>query len=210
MDNPFKYLLRFTLAPGVEEDARLEALLRFSEKAKIDNVMFFIRGEELSCGHTPLSEVDRWLETIQRAGEKLADIGVTFSVNPWETVLHADEGGSLDPTQNFTRMVDRNGRQARQVACPSDPAFREYVLEKYRRIASIHPDRIWLDDDCRLRNHKPLEWGGGCFCDRHMNIISERVGKKVTREEFCGAVTAFGDVHPYRKIPIPSSASTII
>ena len=48
----FRYILRFTLEPSLWKK-RADALLRYCEAAKIDDVMFFTNGEELTRGIVP-------------------------------------------------------------------------------------------------------------------------------------------------------------
>jgi hypothetical protein len=65
-------------------------------------------------------------------------------------------------------MVDVYGTKSNAVACPLCPNFREYISNLFAYYArEIEPDTIWVEDDFRLHNHLPLEWGG-CFCDLHI------------------------------------------
>lgn len=195
----YQYILRYCVAPGFHEEEAVSRLLEFCLSAKIDDVMFHINCEQLNQGHISVEQTKPWLETIQRAGGKLAEIGVKTSLNPWITTLHADRGRTLWDFNNFGTMADPQGQKAAAVACPADPEFQKYLCEMYAYYASIKPDTVWVEDDFRLHNHAPLEWGG-CFCDRHMRLYSERAGKALTREEFVKGILAPGEPHPYRKI----------
>ncbi len=204
----YQYILRYCVAPGFHEEEAVARLLEFCQSAKIDNVMFHINCEQLNRGHISIEQTKPWLETIQRAGEQLAEIGVKTSINPWITTLHTDRGRKLWDFNQFGTMSDPYGKKASAVACPADPEFQKYICEMYAYYATVRPDTIWVEDDFRLHNHAPLEWGG-CFCDRHMAIYSERAGRALTREEFVAGVLATGEPHPYRKIWLDVSRETM-
>lgn len=53
----YRYSLRFALDPETDTEQRIEALPDFCEKAKIDDVMFFIGAEDLNCGHITAEEL---------------------------------------------------------------------------------------------------------------------------------------------------------
>ena len=98
---------------------------------------------------------------------------------------HLDRGDRyLKDGQNFTTMVDYNGLRSRTNACPFCKNWRAYFQEFYTHIIKeIDPEVVWIEDDFRLHNHAPLEYGG-CFCDLHMQKFNEKLGKNYTREEF--------------------------
>lgn len=73
--------------------------------------------------------------------------------------------------------------------CASAPCARSgkgHIAGLYARYAQLEPSILWVEDDFRLHNHAPLVWGG-CFCEEHMRLYSERAGKALTREDFSGA-----------------------
>ncbi len=96
-------------------------------------------------------------------------------------------------------MVDPYGNVSSCCVCPLCPNWRRYIVEVFKLYASIKPNIIFIDDDFRYHNHPPLIWGG-CFCDSHLKVMSERIGKRVTREELVKKVLKPGKPHPYRKI----------
>ena len=124
----------------------------------------------------PPEEAEPWLQMVERAKPKLAAAGVTTSLNPWVVLLHADRGRVFKPGQAFQPMTDARGRQASATACPLSPELHEHLRAHYRRLARVRPRMIWVDDDFRLHNHSPLQWGG-CFCELHMREYSRRAGR---------------------------------
>jgi hypothetical protein len=207
--NQFRYILRFTIEPGHFEDKRINGLISFCKTAEIDDVMFFINVEELNKGHLSLKETEPWLELISRIQPELESIGVTTSINPWITLLHADRGRKLKEGQVFSVMTDPYGNKAEAVVCPLCTEWRDYIKDMYSYYASIKPDILWVEDDFRLHNHPPLKWGG-CFCDRHMEEYSKAAGRNITREEFVEGILATGNPHPYRKLWLDMSRDTMV
>jgi len=206
---PFLYILRLAMAPGLREDERVDALLSFCRQAQIDDVAFILWAEELNTGHPTPEEVEPWLRMVERVKPRLAEAGVTTSLNPWVVLLHADRGRVLKPGQSLRLMVDRRGRMASATACPLDPALHNHLRKHYERLAAVRPRIIWVDDDFRLHNHAPLEWGG-CFCDLHMQEYSRRAGRRLTREEFASGVLQPGTPHPFRRIWLETSRDTMV
>ncbi len=209
MSRTYDYILRYCVAPGCCEKERLDALIDFCKSSHTPEVMFFVQPEELNLGHTSPEEADRWLTVIREGQKRLKEIGVRTSINPWATTLHCDRGRTLKPGQRFRLMVDPKGRQATACACPRDERWLDNLCACYAKFAEISPEVLWIEDDFRLHNHSPLFWGG-CFCDEHMKLYSERAGKTLTREEFVAGVCRKGEVHPYRKIWLDVSRETIL
>lgn len=209
MRNEFFYTLRFAMQPGRHEQDHFDRLLAFCNAARIDDVMFFINGEELNLGHLTREETKPWMEMIARGKALLQPLGFTISINPWPTLLHGDRGRTLREGQKFTRMVDPYGNEASAVACPLCPEWRSYIADIYACYAQIQPEILWVEDDFRLHNHRPLIWGG-CFCERHMEEYSKQAGKSLGRSDFVEGVLKPGKPHPYRKIWLDTSRDAMV
>ena len=178
----FIYTLRYMLDPRANTPTKDEKLIEFVKKGKIDDVAFFINGEELNHSHLTKAETQLWLDAIKPLQKKLSEIGVTTSLNPWTTIMHSDRGYQVNPEIGFNTFVDLDGNKAQDMACPANPTWRKYLANTYAQYASIHPRRLWLEDDFRHYNHSPLKLM--CFCDYHMQLYNEKLGKKETRAEF--------------------------
>lgn len=178
----FIYTLRYMLDPRANTPTKDEKLIEFVKKGKIDDVAFFINGEELNHSHLTKAETQLWLDAIKPLQKKLSEIGVTTSLNPWTTIMHSDRGYQVNPEIGFNTFVDLDGNKAQDMACPADPTWRKYLANTYAQYASIHPRRLWLEDDFRHYNHSPLKLM--CFCNYHMQLYNEKLGKKETRAEF--------------------------
>ena len=170
------------LDPKANTPTKNEKLIKFVKESKIDDVAFFINGEELNHSHLTKAETQVWLDAIKPLQKELSKIGVTTSLNPWTTIMHSDRGYQVNPEIGFNTFVDLDGNKAQDMACPADPTWRKYLANTYAQYASIHPRRLWLEDDFRHYNHSPLKLM--CFCDYHMQLYNEKLGKKETRAEF--------------------------
>lgn len=189
----FLNCLRIGVVPRYYEKQRIESIVEFCVKYKFQNVMLFINHEEYNVGHMTKEEAQPWIETLKKLKDTLVEHGITISLNPWCEIGHLDRGRKLKPEQNFVTMVDYNGTQADISVCPMDKNWLAYFLDFYAYlIREIEPEVVWVEDDFRLHNHEPLEYGG-CFCKHHMDAFNKELETQYTREEFLD--------HLYRKNP---------
>lgn len=194
----FFYSLRLGIDPKSWSERKERELIKFIKEAKIDDVNIIINSEELNHGHMSKYEVNDWLECSKSIGKAIEPYGVSLSLNPWTTLLHSDRGRVLKPEFSFSTMVDYRGVRATAVACPSDEEWYRYLEEIYGIYASIKPNYIWLDDDFRHFNHKPLQWG--CFCEKHMKKYCQALGYEITREKFVERILEEKKVNPERLV----------
>ena len=202
------YSLRIGICPDFMAEEKFRQLEQFCKKARIDDVQFFINMEEVNDGHLTMEETKPWLDMISGFIPRLRSQGISVSLNPWITILHTDRGRKLKPGQNFTTMVDYKGNQAQAVACPLDPNFQEYIRKMYSTYAELGFNVIWVEDDFRLHNHAPLEWGG-CFCELHMKEFERRLGHHLFRDEFIKNILKPGYPHPDRAIWLDTMRDTM-
>lgn len=62
--------------------------------------------------------------------------------------------------------------------CPEDPGFRSHYVEFAKKVAACGPELTMLDDDL-CQSVRP---GIGCFCHRHLDLMSQRLGEDVVLE----------------------------
>ena len=196
------------LDPRANTPTKDEKLIEFVKKGKIDDVAFFINGEELNHSHLTKAETQLWLDAIKPLQKKLSEIGVTTSLNPWTTIMHSDRGYQVNPEIGFNTFVDLDGNKAQDMACPADPTWRKYLANTYAQYASIHPRRLWLEDDFRHYNHSPLKLM--CFCDYHMQLYNEQLGKKETRAEFVKKMLQPGEPTKERQVYLDQARQEMI
>lgn len=177
----YRYSLRYSLLPTLDFEERIEKLIDFCKTAEIDDVMFFISPKEVNVGHITIEEAKKYVDVISRAVERIKDLGVTVSLNPWVTLGHYDSGLGLKDGQNFQTMVGHDGTENGMQVCPLDENWRKYFVELMNfYVETLHPDVLWLEDDFRMGNHEPIRLG--CFCKKHMKLFQERLGEEIDRE----------------------------
>ncbi len=87
--------------------------------------------------------------------------------------------------------------------CPEDPDFRRAYLHFIEEVAQCGPDLIMLDDDLCLS----IRPGIGCFCDRHLKKLSEKLGEPVTFDRLAERLFTGGQ-NPARDAWLVSNAET--
>ncbi|MQS76539.1 hypothetical protein [Companilactobacillus halodurans] len=192
----FQYSLRYSIDYRTNTKAKDDKLLDFCQNALIDNVTFFMNSEEINAGHLDAEQTQTWLDAIEKIAKKLKKSEITFSLNPFSTLMHSDRGQKI--AAGFEPMVDQNGRVAQSIGCPADEKWRDYLTDRYAQYASIHPKELWLEDDFRHFNHSPLELG--CFCDHHMKIYQDKLDEKISRAQFVKKILQTGEPTKERRV----------
>ncbi len=206
----FQNCLRIAIVPHYFENERIESVLEFCKKYSIRHIMLFINVEEYNLGHITKEEAKPWIETIKRAKKRFNEANIIVSLNPWMEIGHLDRGRKLKENQNFITMTDMNGLSCEMVACPLDKNWRKYYFPILRYfIEEVQPEIYWIEDDFRLHNHAPLEFGG-CFCQNHMEKYNEKLGTNYSREEFVDKVFAKGGMNKEREAWLKVSEETML
>lgn len=193
------YILRLSHGLQASQECVQNELIQLCHDAPIDEVTFMIFAEPFGNGHDTLDEIRAWIDLIRPWKQVLENRGVAVSLNPWITVLHCDRGRSLKESQRWQTMMDWRGQAASTVVCPLDPGWRDYYCDTLALYAVEGFRVIWLEDDIRLANHAPLDWGG-CFCPLHVAEFNRRAGTSAVREEIIAAMMQPGEPHPWRQI----------
>ena len=207
-DPLFVNCLRIQIAPEGCEDEKIESIKDFALEFGFSNIILLFNSEQLNQGHITRESLDKWLPTLKKARDVFLKAGLTVSLNPFMEIGHIDRGRKLHEGQHFQTMVDRDGKQSSLCACFLDKEWQAYyfdIMPYYVR--ELEPSILWIEDDFRLHNHKPLNWGG-CFCPLHIEEFSKRLGRKVTREELVEGITA-GEPNEMRKVWLDESWATV-
>ena len=195
----YRYYLRVSIAPDEFANERIRELVRVCKKYGYDEVLFFVNAENLNIGHMTKKQAQPYLEVIKDAKEYLNKEGISVSLNIWNTLLGIDRGRTLQEGQDFTKMRDRNGLDSSATACPLCEKFRAHFADFFvNAVREIEPKMVWIEDDFRLHNHMPLEFGG-CFCEDHMREYCRILGKQISRDEFYRGVVSKEFNLEYRK-----------
>jgi len=114
--------------------------------------------------------------------------GYRSGINILATIGHHEENLPHSLSGDYTPMTDPSGKVCRGTLCPNDERLRAYIGEIYAAMANAKPDYLWIDDDVRLWGHSPI--GPGCFCDRCVQLFSERSGQAFTRDTLREALSS--------------------
>jgi hypothetical protein len=192
------YALRRTLPPW-RFDELLKELTTQLPRYGVDEVIIKVDTEEFFHGQPLLPWMKKYQKNLFRIKEAMDKLGIVFSINPWITMGHCDRGrDSRKFVPGLRTMVGHDGVECMTCACPIDPVWRKHVAKVWRLYAETKPHVIWVEDDIRTFNHRPVTQG--CFCPLHMKVFSKRVGRTVTREELVKAILRPGKPHPWRKV----------
>ena len=116
------------------------------------------------------------------AAEKFRQLGIIASLQISNTIGHGDYLRHLDFCgMKWRKMVGPDGTVAAYSSCPRDPKFLRYIYDTTKEYSRWKPDTVWVDDDLRMANHKPVD--NGCFCDSCLEEFSQLTGRKWTRTE---------------------------
>lgn len=204
----FQYSLRYSMDYRTNTKEKDDKLLSFCENGMIDNVTFFMNSEEINAGHLTAQATQLWLDAIKKLSDRLAEIEVSTSLNPFSTIMHSDRGQIINPEIGFEPLVGMDGTKAQSMGCPADPKWRNYLADRYAQYATLHPRELWLEDDFRHFNHSPLKLA--CFCNLHMKIYREKLGENITRKKFVEAIFQSGEPTPERKVYLDTARQEMI
>ncbi len=133
----------------------------------------------LKIGPEEVRDFEKQKAFIERMKARGEEVQICLS----STIGHVD---SWTEAQAYPKMVGANGKTAKTIACPRSAAFAEYIRGLGSKYARLGPSVIWLDDDFRMQNHDPVDFG--CFCPECLSRFAAKSGLKMTREEIKSAI----------------------
>ncbi len=133
-------------------------------------------------GYPHLEWHRRHSEFLAKSAEKLRAIGVVPSLQIQATLGHGDAFGSKEstPAKTWGGFTGADGTETKYCSCPRQKGLIEYFKEVGRIYAAWKPHTMWVDDDLRMHNHRPVH--EGCWCKTCVDEFSRREGKAWTRE----------------------------
>ena len=153
--------------------------------------------------------IDRYILFEEDRREFLSSLGDNikyFTDSGFETGVWLQAfgfGDTLSPVAekkaiNYTPLKSVSGRVIKNgdAFCPSNENFVNDYCTLIKDIASLNPSMIMLDDDLCLS----VRPGLGCFCDNHMKMLSDKIGKSHTLDEirdniFTGGKNIYRDIY---------------
>ena len=197
----YRYFLPHSPVWGTVEfcNKRLNELLDFCKKAKIDAVQFYVNtlpGTYYMPAHSS-EEQQAWAAWMKNTvAPTLRERNISYQLN-FQMLLGAHSSGlDMRDKYEWEFLVDQYGDQSLGCACPLGVEFRKIMGGMLNLWADTKPDCIWIDDDFRMHNHGVKTPGGDCdfycYCDTHLAAFSEFSGKRYSREELVDEVLKSG------------------
>ena len=139
-------------------------------------------------GHPTLKAHTEVADKLTRSAKKLRDAGISVSLQISNTMGHGALNSTVEAyagvnydNSPITKMVGHDGAVASHCYCWRNPHFIKYICDMLTIYSErIQPDCIWVDDDFRPRNHKPVDFG--CFCDNCIAEFNAKHGYSYNRE----------------------------
>lgn len=151
--------------------------------AVIDEIALFL--EISHHGYYELSEMRDICAIAQKRISEYKKIGIkSTGINVLITVGHLDEAWDIMPKPYMQCVVGADGRVSKSCLCPGTEEFKTYIAEKYKIVAKIKPDFIWVDDDIRIGNHGVQD---ACYCENCIKQFNELYGLNETFETLTAA-----------------------
>lgn len=147
-----------------------------------DNVWF-----STLYGHPKIQTHIEMAEKLKRSAKKLRDIGISVSMQISNTMGHgqlkslSDFSGVNYENSPITKMVGHDGAVADFCYCWRNKHFIKYICDMASVYAErLKPDCVWVDDDFRPSNHRPVSFG--CFCENCISKFNSEHGYSYNRE----------------------------
>lgn len=107
-----------------------------------------------------------------------------FTVNAWiaPSVGYGSKGSAdNNAPDKYTRIVTDRGRVTGGAYCPLDKNFTDDFMNTIEAVAKTGVGAIMFEDDYTLSGGKMFH-EHGCCCEKHMEILRERLGENISRE----------------------------
>ena len=165
--------------PGEEEYLAQLIAERFKKTGITDYAMSFPlhpQGDDIYDKVKIQKETFRKLKALL-AGEKEIRLGILF-----QTTLGHGGYWNLAPQCGIEadKILKADGSETHR-CCPLDQRFLDYIYNCIATLCEERPAFTLGDDDMRM-------FDGTCYCDRHVKMVSEMLGREYTRQELADAI----------------------
>jgi len=195
MEAPSLFMIRLTAAKHTTDDESWSETFRVLKENRnaCDEVWF-----PTHVGYPKMEWHRDHARRLSRYAEQLRAIGIVPSVGFQATLGHSDAVASAAGVDGMTwsGFTGRGGVACRFCSCPRQPEFLAYMREVARLYASFRPGSVWLNDDLRIKNHKPASPGDrvkdgwiGCWCSDCIKAFNAETGSAWTRESLDAAMS---------------------
>ena len=126
-------------------------------------------------------------EKLSRCAQIFRNAGIKVSLQLSNTIGHGEYMASLDcsgllfENSPVQKIIDFTGIDAGHCFCWNNSFFKQYISSVLIVYADIKPETLWIDDDCRILGHDPVEMG--CFCEHCLALFNSENNTSFNREE---------------------------
>lgn len=180
-----RYILRACITRN-NTDEYIEQLIRACQYANIDEIMMCEDNIFLTATPQPLEAHKEMSSILKSAVNRCKENGIRCSFYIKSLVGHFSSNLFALP---YTKFVGANNEESINEMCILDENFADYAAELMAYYATCGFESMMLDDDFRSMNHCNGQLG--CFCDIHVQKVSQLYGKKLTREQLIKAYQSF-------------------
>ena len=155
-------------------DREKMALVKELKRAKADLVFAAYRRTMGEKSAELLDEAEECVDFLKKEG---------FNVGIWvaPTIGYGGDGSNSEKAP-YERITTLEGNKV-NAYCPLDEGFADELSAQFSRIAKMNITHILLEDDFTVSGGKFFLSTLACTCPRHTKLLSERLGKSITKEE---------------------------
>ena len=143
-------------------------------------------------GYASIEKHKAVAENLMVIAEMYREAGISVSLQISNTMGHGEYMSAMDCSglvyegSPVEKIVGPDGRHSDYSFCPRGKHFKKYILDTLALYIPLKPDCLWVDDDFRLPNHAPVDFG--CFCDGCIAEFNRIYGVSFTREELVNEI----------------------
>ena len=146
-------------------------------------------------GYPDLSFHEESAKKIRDIAKLYRDAGVKVSLQVSNTIGHGEYMKNKDNTAidkyGFEKIVGPDGTVSDYSFCWRGSSFTDYCIKSIEAYMCIKPATVWIDDDLRVLNHAPVQYG--CYCDKCIGDFNKEYGFDYTRDTLVKEIN-HGDV----------------
>ncbi len=178
---------------ALEQD--LAAYLDYFERGKIKRVFIAALTPLYADSFAEFADSEKLKKSVEFFGRNGLEVGVWLGGFGHGSSLAHDASEGI--SKNYIKLTGVGGECFEHGYCPSDENFVADYLKYVKKIASLNPDLIMIDDDFRLNLRS---YYFGCFCERHLKEFYRLTGEVIPREKieeliFCGGKNKYRDAY---------------
>lgn len=167
-----------------------EALLKSLKSVNVD-YLFLAPGSVSASKEANQKHFDKLKELIHYFKENGLKVGVwiwalwitDFDQSEIADYVMIKHNGDL---HSMGSPLNSNEKICSGFICPTSEKAVKIMTDFIKETAKLGPDIILFDDDFDFTTHMG---SFGCYCDRHLKLISDRLGYPITRDELSRKVT---------------------